>query len=133
MGLEWLLNVQGNLVMLMASLSELVTQADVECTAVKDYLAEKYADDFEPIKTTLESLRLRVLKAEVESEIERKYRSEKHLSLLLEERYRIYKAKLQSGERILDTLQNHIIRLRREYERTKYAEQTLRDGGTPRG
>lgn len=116
---EEILDQQWKLNVIMGTLSELVAFADVERSAIEDYLEEKYAEEYETVRATLEASKPKVTKGDIESVIKAKYKTDLWFSRLLEERYRIYRAKLQSGERLNDTFQNQIIRLRKEYERTR--------------
>lgn len=112
-GPEPILDQETRLSVLLDTLGEFMAKSETEYLAVKDFLEEKYAEEFMPTKTALEQERGKILKAEIETRIERKYREEKWLMRLLEERYKIYKAKYFSGDRLLDAIKNRIIHLRR--------------------
>lgn len=112
-GPEPILDQETKLSVLLDTLGEFMAKSETEYLAVKDFLEEKYAEEFMPTKTALEQERGKILKAEIETRIERKYREEKWLMRLLEERYKIYKAKYFSGDRLLDAIKNRIIHLRR--------------------
>lgn len=112
-GPDLILDQETRLSVLLDTLGEFMAKAETEYLAVKDFLEEKYAEEFMPTKTALEQERGKILKAEIETRIERKYREEKWLMRLLEERYKIYKTKYFSGDRLLDAIKNRIIHLRR--------------------
>lgn len=112
-GPEPILDQETRLSVLLDTLGEFMAKSETEYLAVKDFLEEKYAEEFMPTKTALEQERGKILKAEIETRIERKYREERWLMRLLEERYKIYKAKYFSGDRLLDAIKNRIIHLRR--------------------
>lgn len=111
----------------MNTLGEFVAKAEVEYLQVKDFMEDKFADDFIPTKIELESKQTKVLKSEIESTIQRKYREERNLMRLLYERWRIYRAKLGTGESMIEAIQNKVIQLRREWER-QYQQEALSNG-----
>lgn len=115
--MDLLIDWQVEIVGYMDTMGTMHAKSEAEATATEDYIKEKYADEFEAIKTSMESTKARVLKAEVENSIEKRYRESKRLQSLLEERCQFYRAQLKSGDRLLDALQNKIIAIRKEQDR----------------
>lgn len=106
------------------TIGEISAKAEVEYLQLKDYLEDKFADEFIPTKQLLESSQTKVLKSEIETIIQRKYREERDLMRLLYERWRIYKSKTHAGESMLEVIQNKVIQLRREWEH-QYQQENL--------
>lgn len=119
--------LHGRLAQYMNTLGEFVAKAEVEYLQVKDFIEDKFADEFIPTKVEMESKQTKVLKSEIETTIQRKYREERNLMRLLYERWRIYKAKLSTGESMIEAIQNKVIQLRREWER-QYQQEALSQG-----
>lgn len=119
--------LHGRLAQYMNTLGEIAAKAEVEHLHVKDYLEDMFADEFVPTKERLEKSQTKVLKSEIETAIQRKYRQERDLMRFLYERWKIYKAKLSTGESMLEAIQNKVIQLRRQWER-EYMSEALDHG-----